>query len=89
MIDQSIPNQNPNGGWITKTVYGNIQLDFNNTKIIRNGRVLSLEEAEMIGAGGGTHFVDSLGTTVEELGKANEKVVADMGNAEEDIPRNI
>ena len=43
----------------------------------------------MIGAGGGTHFVDSLGTTVEELGKANEKVVADMGNAEEDIPRNI
>ena len=28
------------------TVYGNITLDFNNTKIVRNGRVLTLDEAE-------------------------------------------
>ena len=31
---------------LTRTVYGNIELDFNNTKIIRNGKIMSLDEAE-------------------------------------------
>ena len=31
---------------LTKTVYGNIELDFNNTKIIKNIKILILDEAE-------------------------------------------
>lgn len=69
-------------------MYGNIELDFTNTKIIRNGRVLDLEEAELLtassAAGGATD--NSIGTTVEELGKANEKVVARMGAEAEERP---
>jgi hypothetical protein len=48
---------------LTKTVYGNIELDFNNTKIIRNGKILSLDEAEN---------PNNEGATVEQLSKAKE-----------------
>ena len=41
---------------MVKTVYGNIQLDFNNTKIIRNGKIIDLNEADN---------PENTGTTVE------------------------
>ena len=48
---------------LTRTVYGNIELDFNNTKIIRNGKIMSLDEAEN---------PDNEGATLEQLAKAKE-----------------
>ena len=48
---------------LTRTVYGNIELDFNNTKIIWNGKIMSLDEAEN---------PDNEGATLEQLNKAKE-----------------
>ena len=47
---------------LTKTVYGCIELNFENTKIIRNGKILDLNEADN---------PENEGTTVEQLSKAN------------------
>ena len=41
---------------MVKTVYGNLQINFDNTKIIRNGKIIDLNEADN---------PDNQGTTVE------------------------
>ena len=66
-------------------MYGDVELSFDNTKIIQNGRVLDIEEAEMMSASKALGEADTkLGTTVEELKKAREKELDRLGEAGED-----
>ena len=48
---------------LTRTVYGNIELNFENTKIVRNGKVIDLAEIDNPA---------NEEATVEQLVKANE-----------------
>lgn len=48
---------------LTRTVYGHIELDFSNTKIIRNGKIIDLNDAEN---------PDNEGVTVDQLAKAKK-----------------
>ena len=48
---------------LTRTVYGNIELNFENTKIIRNGKIVDLNEVDN---------PDNEGTTIEQLSRADE-----------------
>lgn len=50
---------------LTKTVYGNIELDFNRTKIIKNGKLFDMDEVDN---------PDNEGTTIEQVTRAKKEI---------------